>query len=138
MANVQKVATGTEAVNDVLNGLISKCLGYPQPGAYVGGGPTTAVRPPTWDGQGATPWGWTKQPTAVWVASALSAAVPVTDALAGQIASGPAQALLSGAEQAIVNAAMAARTNIDLEAGNFSPKVSAAVQAAIEAEEEKP
>lgn len=134
MANIQKCAQGVEATNDALSAIVSKALAYPKPGAHVGGGIHVNM-PATWDGQGATPIGWTKQPVANWVASPVDSAVPISDALAAQLQAGPAQALLSGAEQATLAAALLARTSIDLEAGNYLQKASAAATQAIAEQE---
>jgi hypothetical protein len=120
-ANIQKSVPGTEAANDALNIIVSKALGYPKKGSHIGGGVHVAIQG-TYDGTGACPAGWTKQPTANWAASPASSAVPITDAMAVELQAGPAQALLSGAEQATLAAAILARANVDLEAGAFLPK----------------
>jgi hypothetical protein len=129
MANIQKCATGTEITNDALVAIVNKALGYPKVGMHLGGG-KHADMPASWDGQGKAPPGWTKSATANWVASALSAAVPIPDTLATELQKPASLSLLSAAEQTTLLAAIAARSNVDTETGNFVPKASAAVQAA--------
>lgn len=135
MANLQKCAQGLEATNDALNIIVNKALGFPRVGNHVGGGLHVNM-PPTWDGQGACPQGWTKQMIANYVASALDSALPITDGLAAQLQAGPAQALLSAAEQLTLATAIAGRATVDLDVGGYTPKASAVAQAAIEAETE--
>ncbi len=129
MANVQKCAQGLEATNDALNAIVNKALGYPKIGTRLGGGIHVPM-PPTWDGQGATPPGWTKQVVANYVASALDSALPLPDALVAQLQAGPAQALLSAAEQLTLATAIAARVTVDLDAGGRVPKPTATVEEA--------
>lgn len=121
MANSQKCATGTEANADALLAIVVKALAYPQIGTHVGGG-IHVTMPPTWDGTGPCPPGWTKQPVAVWVQTVNAAAVPVSDALAALLQGAPAQARLSGTEKTTLSAAIAARAIVDLEAGVYVPK----------------
>ena len=117
-----RAATGTEAANDALNAIVSKALGFPTIGAHVGGGLHVNMSH-TWDGQGATPPGWTKQRQQVWAASALSTALPLPDDLIPSLQSGPAQGRLTGPEIAALATAIAGRVTVDLEAG-YSPKAS--------------
>lgn len=134
MANLQKSCLGTEAANDALNAIVSKALEHPKRGSYVGGGPTTAIMAPTWDGQGPCPWGWTKQVVANYVASALDSALPIPDDLAALLQGPPAQANLSGAEKGALTAAIAARAVVDLDAGGKVPKAEAVAQETLESE----
>lgn len=121
MANVQKSASGTEANMDALGLIVSKALGYPIVGTHVGGGLHVSM-PATWDGQGACPPGWTKVAVSTWVASASSAALPISDAMATQLQSAPALSRLTPGEQGQLTAALSGRGNVDLEAGAFTPK----------------
>lgn len=135
MANSQKCVQATEAGNDALNAIVNKALGYPRRGTRAGGG-IHVDAPPTWDGQGACPSGWTKQAVANYVASPADAALPLPDTLVTELQKGPAQALLSGAEQTTLAVAIAGRVTVDLDAGGRVPKASAVAQATIEAEVE--
>lgn len=128
MASVQKCALGLESVNDALSSIVNKALGYPRKGAHVGGGIHVPM-PESWDGQGVCPPGWTKQASSNWVASALDSALPLPDVLANELQLPSNLSRISALEQATLLAALAARTNVDLEAG-YVPKASAAVQAA--------
>jgi len=134
MANNQKCAQGAEATNDALLLVVNKALGYPKPPVWIGTPPPGVVQ--SWDGQGPTPIGWTKQPVANYVASALDSALPLPDALVAQLQAGPAQALLSAAEQLTLATAIVARVTVDLDAGGYIPKASAVAQAAMVVEEE--
>ncbi len=127
MANLQKCVTGLEAANDALNAIVSKALGYPRVGQHVGGGLHVNM-PPTWDGQGATPPGWTKQVVANYVASALDSVLPLSDSLVTVLQGGAAQALLTGLEIATLTAAIAGRVTVDLDGGGYVPKASAAAK----------
>lgn len=121
MANVQKCVAAIEATNDALLLIVDKALGYPKaPSALIGMGSRTVQ--PSWDGQGAVPFGWTKQPTANWVNTALDAAMPIDDALATALQQPGALALLSGAEQTTLSVALTTRANKDLEAAAYLPK----------------
>lgn len=113
---------------DALVVTIDKALGYPKPGVRVGGGIHVPM-PDTWDGTGATPPGWTKSASAVWVASPTDAAVPLSDALAAELQSPEAQAKLTGPERAAVATAIAGRSNVELN--DKTPKAKA-VQVAAE------
>ena len=137
MANIQKCVAATEANNDALLAIISKALGYPQKGAHVGGGAHVNM-PATWDGTGNTPPGWTKQPTANWVNTALDSAIPITDAMATALQQPGALANLSGAEQTVLSAALATRANKDLDGAAYSPKASAVSAGAAVADEKQP
>ena len=137
MANVQKCAQGTEGAGDSLVAIINKALGYPKRGSHIGGG-VHVTMPASWDGSGATPPGWTKQATANWVAAALDAAVPISDALATELQLPANLALLSAGEQTTLLAAISARANVDLETGIYIPKANAAAVGAAVAGEKKP
>jgi hypothetical protein len=108
---------------DALCVIIDKALGFPRAGTPVGGGIHVPM-PQTWDGQGATPLGWTKRATAVWVASASDAAVPLSDQMAAELQGATAQARLTAQERTTLAAAIAGRTQVELE--NRSPKANAA------------
>lgn len=131
MANIRKCASGTEAASDALVAIIDKALAYPKKGTRVGGGRHAAM-PETWDGQGRTPPGWTKHAVANWVASAASAVVPITDDMATLLQRPAALARLNAGEQTVLLTAIAARSDVDTEAGEFRPKASAAGQAESE------
>ncbi len=137
MANLQKSVSATEASNDALNAIVSKALGYPVIGVNIGNGPHVAM-PPTWNGSGQCPPGWTKQAIANYVASPASAALPIPDTLATQLQAGPAQARLTGPEQATLAAAIAGRSLVDLDVGGLLPKASAAAKVALEADVKDP
>lgn len=127
MANLQKAVQGTEAANDSLNAIVNKALAHPKVGSHIGGGAHVNM-PPTWDGTGQTPPGWTKQAIANYVASPTTAALPISDALAAQLQAAPAQALLSAPEQATLAAAIAGRVVVDLDAGGLVPKAKDGTQ----------
>jgi hypothetical protein len=122
-----KSATGNEAAMDALSAIIDKALVFPRVGTNVGGGIHVQM-PATWDGQGETPPGWTKRATTVWVASATDAAVPLSDAMATELQRAGAQARLTGPERATLAAAIASRTDAELD--GRTPKAEAARQAA--------
>lgn len=122
-----KSATGTEAEMDSVLVIIDKALGFPKPGQHVGGGIHVPM-PQTWDGQGATPPGWTKSVSAVWVASATDAAIPLSDTLAADLQGAPAQARLTGQERATLATAIAGRSQVELD--GRTPKAKAAQGAA--------
>lgn len=115
MAVLQKGVPGLEVANDALNAIVSKCLGYPKRGTYVGGGPTTATMPDNWNGVGATPWGWTKQPTTCWFKSSLDTIEVIDDATAALLALPENQANLLAGEIVTLTAALAARVTVDTE-----------------------
>ncbi len=131
MANNQRCATGTEAANDALNAVVSKALALPAVGAHVGGGVHVAM-PPSWDGQGATPPGWTKQAVANHVLNASTAALPLEDSLVTLLQGGQAQERLSGPEIATLAQAIAGRVVVDLEVG-YVPKASVLKSEAVKA-----
>ena len=133
MANNQKCAQGTEAANDAINAIINKALVYPKIGTHIGSGVHVNM-PPTWDGQGATPPGWSKQAVANYVASPTDAALPIPDTLAALLQAPPAQANLTGAEKGQLTAAINGRVTVDLDVGGYVPKASAASLAAFETE----
>jgi hypothetical protein len=128
MAN-QRCAPGSEAQSDLLQATVNKALGYPIAGTHVGGGRHVDM-PATWDGQGATPPGWTKHAVPVWHKDSATTWVPITDAMAAALQGGPAQARLDATERGRITAAIAARVIVDPEAQGASPKASAAGQAA--------
>lgn len=121
MPNIQKCVVGPEASMDALNAISNKALGYPQKGVHVGDGLHVAM-PDTWDGEGATPPGWTSQAAANWVTAARDGALPITDELAAELQLPRNLARLSVAESATLLAAIAARVDIDLEEGLRVPK----------------
>lgn len=135
MAN-QKCAAGSDATCDALQAIVNKALGYPKIGVHVGGG-LHVVMPPTWDGQGAVPAGWTKSAVPVWMKDALTSWVPIPDTQATVLQGAPAQALLSAGEQTTLAAAIAARVTIDPEAQGAGPKVSAVAAAQVAAAEQE-
>lgn len=122
-----KSATGTEAQMDALRATVDKALGFPRSGRHVGGGIHVPM-PDTWDGQGPTPPGWTKNATAVWVASATDAAVPLSDDMATELQKPESQARLTAPERATVTAAIAGRSDVELN--GRTPKANAAQGAA--------
>lgn len=132
MARLVKVATGTEAASDATNAIINKALAFPKVGIRASGGGHPNM-PATWDGQGACPFGWTKQQQQVWVASASDAILPLPDALVPLLQAAPAQARLTGPEIAALATAIAGRSTVDLDAGAWVPKAEAVSQATLEA-----
>lgn len=98
---------------DAARAIIDKALGYPKPGEQRGGGIHVPM-PPTWDGTGPTPPGWTKNATAVWVASATDAALPLSDAVAAELQKPEAQARLAPAERTALSVAIAGRADVEL------------------------
>jgi hypothetical protein len=130
MAN-QKSTPGADAAGDALQLIVDKALAHPKVGSHVGSGRHVNM-PPTWDGQGACPPGWTQHAVSVWTKDTLTAWVPITDAQVALLQAAPAQALLSGAEQVTLAAAITARVTVDPEALGGSPKASA-VSAQVEA-----
>lgn len=129
MANLQKCAQGTEAANDALNAIVDKALVYPKIGVHIGKGPHVPM-PPSWDGQGALPPGWTRHIVANYVASAATSALPIPDDLAALLQGPPAQANLSGAEKGTLTAAINGRATVDLDVGGYVPKAASAALAA--------
>lgn len=123
-----KSATGTEAEMDAICVIIDKALGFPRAGTRVGGGIHVPM-PETWDGQGPTPPGWTKRATVPWVVDATDAAVPLSDAMATELQRAGAQVRLTVQERATLAAAVAGRSQVELDGRN--PKANAAAQAAI-------
>lgn len=120
MANIQRCQQGTEAACRTTNALVSKALVYPQVGSHVGGGLHVNM-PPTWDGQGATPPGWTKQAVSVYLVDALTAALPLPDDLVALVNAAPAQARLTGLERAAFATTVLGRALVDLDA--YLPEV---------------
>jgi hypothetical protein len=122
MSNFQKSVPGTAVATATLAAIVAKCLGgYPLLGTHIGGG-VHVTMPPTWDGTGLTPPGWTKAPQAVWSATALDAQLPITDAMAALLAIPANQARLTAPELATLNAGLAARVLVDIEAGTYIPQ----------------
>jgi len=69
---MSKAVQTTEANADALSAIVDKALGFPVIGTHIGGGRHVTM-PPTWDGQGGTPPGWTKRANAIFVLSASDA-----------------------------------------------------------------
>jgi len=126
MAVVQKGVPGLETASDALNVIVAKCTGHPKIGSHIGGGLHVSM-PPSWDGQGGCPPGWTKQPTAVWVISATDTVLVIDDTLATALALPANQARLTSAEITTLNAALAARVSVDT--ANYVPKAAASAAA---------
>lgn len=121
MSNMQKCVPGTAIANANLSTIVAKCLGgYPKIGSHIGGGIHVNM-PPTWDGTGATPPGWTKSPQVVWGATALDSQLPIDDAMATLLVIPANQARLTAPELSALNAGLAARVLVDLETGNYVP-----------------
>jgi len=114
MATNVKCYAAAEASCDALLAILDKAQGLPVIGTHVGGGIHVNM-PPTWDGTGATPPGWTKHATSEGVATALDAVVQVPDALATAAQLPAAQAKLSAGEITTLSAALAARTVKDCD-----------------------
>lgn len=109
---VQRCASfANEAAANAVNALINKALGYPRPGTPVGAGPHPVIQA-TWDGTGDCPVGWTAQAVAVCVGATVE--LPISDALAAELQTAPAQARLTAGERGQLNAALAARSTKDL------------------------
>lgn len=123
MTNIQKCWTGTEADCDALVAIIQKALAYPLVGTPIGAG-SNATIPPTWNGLGITPTGWTRQRVANWVVSAATARVPISDALATELNLPANQARLTAGEQSTLATALAARANVTLSSGGHVPKTT--------------
>ena len=121
MANMHKVAAGTEAAMDALNVIVNKALGFPKVGTHAGGG-IHCTMPSTWNGTGQTPTGWTKQRCAVWVAAANDARILISDALATELQQAGALANLNAGEISTLTTALAARSNVDVDLGSYIPK----------------
>jgi len=134
MANLQKCSQAPEATNDSLNAIVNKALGHPKIGTHQGDGLHVNM-PPTWDGSGRTPPGWTKQVVANYVVSPADSALPIPDALATQLQSAPAQALLTVGEQTTLAAAITGRVTVDLDAGGHVPKADGVAVAVVAVEE---
>jgi hypothetical protein len=116
MANLQKSVPGSALANATLAAIVTKCLGsYPFPGVHSGAG-AHVNQPPTWDGTGNTPPGWTKAPQVVWGATALDSQFPMDDAMATQLQIPGNQARLTAPELATLTAAIAARVTVDVSA----------------------
>ena len=121
MANLQKCVAGSAVANANLAAIVAKCLGgYPRIGSHVGTG-LHVTMPPTWDGTGVTPPGWTKIPQVVWGATALDSQLPIDDAMAALLAIPANQARLTAPELATMNAGIAARALVDLDSGTYLP-----------------
>lgn len=121
MANTQKCVAGTEAANDAVNVIINKALAAPFVGTHVGGGRHVAM-PTIWDGYGDTPPGYTKQRVPNYVLNASTTQLPISDALATELALPASQARLTGGEITTLNAAIAARANFDTNTTSYVPK----------------
>lgn len=127
-----KSTTGTEASMDALSATIDKALDFPRVGIHVGAGPHVTM-PLTWNGQGATPLGWTRRATTVWVTSATDCALPLPDEMAALLQGEPAQSRLTPQERATITAAIASRSQVNLE--GRSPKVDAVTTVVVTAKE---
>lgn len=90
-----KVILGTEVTLDAVRLLLDVAMGYPRKGMHLGGGRHVDM-PDTWDGQGATPPGWTKHACAMYVGGALDAALQLDD---DQLSASQASASLSALEK---------------------------------------
>jgi len=113
-------ATGTAVAMNTLSGICSKAFGLPKIGTHIGVGAHVSM-PPTWDGSGATPPGWTKNFSPLWTQTALVAAVIIEDTDAAILQLPANLARLTAPEAATLNAAIAARSLIDLDAGGYVP-----------------
>jgi hypothetical protein len=125
-----KVVQTTEASADSLSATVDLIYGWPQPGVRVGGGGHVTM-PPTWNGQGATPPGWTKRQDAVWLKSASDCWYPMPDNI---VALAAASGNLTGPQKASIASAGAGRVDVpDLTQGltrNPKPESAVAVEAA--------
>jgi hypothetical protein len=129
-----KVVKTTEASADALSATVDQIYGWPQPGVRVGGGGHVAM-PPTWNGVGATPPGWTRRQDAVWLLSAADAWYPMPDNV---VALAAASGNLTGLQKASIASAGAGRIDVpDLTQGETrTPKAEAVAVAEAAAEEE--
>ena len=126
MANTQKCVAGTEAANDAVLVIINKALAYSIIGTHQGGGRHVAM-PTVWDTYGDTPPGWTKQRVANYVLNSSTSQLPISDALATELALPANQARLSAGEITTLNAAIAARANFDTNTAGYAPKAGPVV-----------
>jgi len=130
-----RIITGTEAACDSVAAVVDKALGYPKKGTHVGGGIHVDM-PATWDGQGATPPGWTKRHTTVYTASPSDAALQLE---AATVAAVQASGLVNASEILVVTSAAGVTQNVPdpSNGGARTPKASASpAVGAAEAEAE--
>lgn len=120
----QRCAAGTEAASDALRAIINKALQFPRVGTHVGGG-IHVTMPASWDGQGATPPGWTKHVASEYVVNASTAWVAIPDDTAALLSAPEAAGRLTGPELAALVQAINERANVDPEAQGGSPKANA-------------
>lgn len=113
-------ATGTAVAISNLVTLCNLALGIPKVGSHVGNGIHVNM-PPTWNGTGNPPPGWTSSYAPLWTQTALIAAVIIADVDAALLQLPANLARLTGPQVATLNAAIAARTLIDLDAGGYVP-----------------
>lgn len=111
-------ATGTALAMSQLVTLCNLALSIPKVGTHVGVG-THCNMPPTWDGSGNAPEGWTSKFSALWTATALVAAVIINDSDAALLQLPGNLAKLTAPQAATLNAAIAGRTLVDLDAGGY-------------------
>ena len=111
MANNQPCVTGTERACEALVKIIARALGYPKRGTV---GPGATVQS-TWNGIGNVPAGWVLRPTTTWYISPSSCAVPIPASMQAELAAAPAQARLTPADRASLNAGLAAIGTVNLD-----------------------
>lgn len=113
-----KCATGTAVAMNTLGGICTKALGLPKVGSHVGPG-THVNMPPTWDGTGQVPPGWTNKFSPLWTQTALVAAVIIEDTDAAVLQLPANLARLTAPEASTLNTAIAGRSLVDLDAGGY-------------------
>jgi len=121
MATNVKCYAAAEAACDTVLAILDKALSLPAAGTHVGGGIHVNM-PPTWDGTGATPPGWTKHATIEGVAAAIDAVVQLPDSLATVAQLRAVQARLSAGEISTLSAAITARLVKDCDVTVYPPK----------------
>ncbi len=133
MAKTQRCLRTTEADAVALQAVVNKALGYPRRGVQVGKG-IHVDSPETWDGTGARPPGWTVDAVRVWVADG-AAVIALEDDTASELQRAGTRIRLSASEKDQLDAALAAREDVDLETEGFAvkrrPEEAAAEAAAI-------
>lgn len=125
------ISTGNAAAIE-LRRVISKMSGYPTPGAHAGGGRHVA-NPPSWDGTGKCPEGWTQHQNAVLANADAVTFAAVVDATAIADSANPVKlANISVAEQSTLTAGIAAAVLLLTVVWSTATPLAAAIVAIAE------
>lgn len=103
-----KCLLGTDAALSPVATAVNAALGYPKKGSHIGGGIHVNM-PPTWDGTGPTPPGWTSKHQALFENGLADACYPLDDATVAAVA---ASATAQAADKSLVASVVASRIDV--------------------------